>query len=69
MTDEATADDVILATFIGEKPVVSRGGYVFQYFVPFAEADAARAVMGGAWQPDKPVHVGITRIREGAVVR
>jgi len=60
MTDNQEA--AFTAIFMGDKPVVSKGGYIFQYFVPFAEADMAREVMGGAWKPDEPVTVGIARI-------
>jgi hypothetical protein len=61
-------EDAFIAIFMGDKPVVSKGGYIFQYFVPFAEADGAREAMGGAWKPDDPVTVGITRIKNATII-
>jgi hypothetical protein len=65
---EASREDAFIATYVGCKPVVSRGGYVFSFVVPFGEADGAGEVLGGAWQPDQPVTVGITRIKNATIV-
>jgi hypothetical protein len=55
-------EDAFLAVFAGSKPVVSKGGHVYSFVVPFDEADHANAVCGGAWKPDEPVTMAITRI-------
>lgn len=67
MADELSTEDIQEAHFVGDKIAKGLGGYIFQYFVPYDHADAMRALMGGAWQPDSPVRVGIARLKETAV--
>ncbi len=59
---EASREDAFLATYIGCKPVVSRGGHVFSFVVPFEDSDHANAVCGGAWKPDDLMTMAITRV-------
>ena len=62
MSEQPTHKDAFTAVFLGSKPVVSKGGHVYSFVVPFEEADHANAVCGGAWSPDNPITMGITRI-------
>lgn len=69
MSEAPTQEDAFIAQYVGCKPVVSRGGYIYSFVVPFNEADDASGVLGGSWQPDQPVMVGITRIKNAVVVQ
>ena len=50
------------ALWLGSRPVVTRGGYVHSFLVKFPEQDMALEILGGSWEPDRPVECGIMPI-------
>ena len=65
--NEETKPAAIEAYYAGDKPIVSRGGYVVQMVIPFEDADTWRTIAGN-WSPDNPVTFALARLGKATKV-